>query len=80
MAALEKHEIDFSTEVIPQFMGRISTYINSSYHRDIGTVISWNEAHKDFPPFPASEINAKSWAETLKSSNSSLQTIMTQLL
>jgi len=80
MTALGKREIDFSTEVIPQFMGRISTYINSSYHRDIGTVVSWNEAHKDFSHFSASKINAKSWVETLKSSDSSLQTIMTQLL
>ena len=80
MEALCKSEIDFSTDVIPQFMGRISTYFNSSYHRDIGTVESWTEAHKDFSHFPASQINAKSWAETLKSSDSSLQTIKTQLL
>ena len=29
--------IDFSTEVIPQRMGRIYTYLNDTYHRDIGT-------------------------------------------
>jgi mannose-1-phosphate guanylyltransferase len=61
-------------------MGRISTYINSSYHRDIGTVVSWTEAHKDFSPYPASQINANSWVETLKSVDASLQTAMDQLL
>jgi len=80
MEALCKNEIDFSTDVIPQFMGRIFTYINSSYHRDIGTVESWTEAHKDFSCAPASQINARSWAETLKYSDVSLQTTMTQLL
>ena len=80
MEALSKSEIDFSTEVIPQFMGRISTYVNSSYHRDIGTVLSWTEAHKDFSCTPASQINARSWAETLKHLDVSLQATMTQLL
>jgi len=79
MVALGKSEIDFSIEVIPQFMGRISTFFNSSYHRDIGTVESWLEAQKDFSCIPASQINANSWVETLKSTDASLQTTMTQL-
>ena len=29
--------IDFSTEVIPQFLGRIATWMNNGVHRDIGT-------------------------------------------
>ena len=29
---------DFSTEVIPQFMGRISAWENKNIHRDIGTI------------------------------------------
>ena len=41
MVSLGKAEIDFSTEVIPQYMGKIFTYRNASYHRDIGTVSSW---------------------------------------
>jgi hypothetical protein len=28
----------FSTEVIPQFMGRISAWENKNIHRDIGTI------------------------------------------
>jgi mannose-1-phosphate guanylyltransferase len=46
---LGRREIDFSTEVIPHFMGQITTYLNNVYHRDIGTFSSWEEAQKDFP-------------------------------
>lgn len=42
-----KREIDFSREVIPAFMGRINTYHNSVYHRDIGTVHSLLQAQVD---------------------------------
>lgn len=49
MQKLEKTEIDLSTEVIPHFLGRISTFRNTRYHRDIGTVQSWMEAQHDFP-------------------------------
>jgi mannose-1-phosphate guanylyltransferase len=49
MASFGKEQIDFSTEVIPQLIGRIFTYRNSSYHRDIGTLASWAEAQRDFP-------------------------------
>jgi len=42
-----KREIDFSREVIPAFMGRINTYHNSVYHRDIGTVESLLQAQQD---------------------------------
>ena len=36
MEGLEKEEIDFSIDVIPNFTNRISTFHNSKYHRDIG--------------------------------------------
>ena len=49
LEGLGKREIDFSTEVIPHFMGQIATYLNDVYHRDIGTLSSWEEAQKDFP-------------------------------
>ena len=41
MTKLNKQEIDFSTEVIPAFLGGINTYHNDVYHRDIGTVESY---------------------------------------
>lgn len=39
--SLNKKDIDFSNDVLPSFMGKINTYINTTYHRDIGTVQSY---------------------------------------
>jgi mannose-1-phosphate guanylyltransferase len=41
MESLKKEEIDFSLEVLPHFIGRIYTFLNDTYHRDIGTVESY---------------------------------------
>ena len=48
MASLGKPVIDLSTEVIPHFIGRICTFHNSQYHRDIGTPESLAKAERDF--------------------------------
>jgi len=37
---------DFSVDILPYFMGRIYTYYNKVYHRDIGTVESYNLSKK----------------------------------
>ncbi len=37
LQSLGKEKIDLSTEVIPRLMGRIFTWHNADYHRDIGT-------------------------------------------
>jgi mannose-1-phosphate guanylyltransferase len=37
LQATGKRVIDFSNEVLPHFMGRVFTYHNADYHRDIGT-------------------------------------------
>lgn len=49
IASLGKPIIDFSTEVIPAFLGRISTFHNQGYHRDIGTPESLERARQEFP-------------------------------
>ena len=41
LESLNKEEIDFSTEVVPKFVGKINTYLNNQYHRDIGTIESY---------------------------------------
>lgn len=41
LISLEKEVIDFSLEVIPQYLGKINTFLNDKYHRDIGTVESY---------------------------------------
>lgn len=48
LASLGKEVIDFSTEVLPHYVGRINTFRNGKYHRDIGTTESYLKAEKDF--------------------------------
>lgn len=40
--------IDFSTEVLPHYMGKIYTFQNNTYHRDIGTLESYKLALEEF--------------------------------
>ena len=49
LVGLRKEVIDFSTEVLPHFMGRINTFHNKIYHRDIGTAESLLVARREFP-------------------------------
>ena len=41
LESLGKKEIDFSLDVLPKYMGKINTYQNKIYHRDIGTPLSY---------------------------------------
>ena len=43
---------DISLDLIPECIGRIATFRNSVYHRDIGTPESYEEARKDFAAMP----------------------------
>ena len=43
-----KSIIDLSTMVIPEYIGRIFTYHNKNYHRDIGSIESLTKAEKEF--------------------------------
>jgi mannose-1-phosphate guanylyltransferase len=49
---LERHTdvTDFSTEVLPRYVGRIATWHNAGIHRDIGTLPSLQAAQQD--PMP----------------------------
>ena len=49
LASLEKEVIDLSTEVLPHYMGRINTFHNEIYHRDIGTAESLLAAQHEYP-------------------------------
>lgn len=40
MASFGTRFVDISTQVLPHFLGRMATYHNSVYHRDIGTLNS----------------------------------------
>lgn len=41
LESLGKKEIDFSLDVLPKFLGKINTFLNDTYHRDIGTIESY---------------------------------------
>ncbi len=41
---------DFCKDIVPKFIGKIFTFHNDKYHRDIGTVESYEQALKDFRP------------------------------
>jgi mannose-1-phosphate guanylyltransferase len=47
LAGLKKDKIDFSTEVLPYYLGRIFTFHNDIYHRDIGNLESYEQALKE---------------------------------
>jgi mannose-1-phosphate guanylyltransferase len=50
LQSLGKPVIDLSTEVIPGLVGRIATFHNDIYHRDIGTPDSLARAEREFEP------------------------------
>jgi mannose-1-phosphate guanylyltransferase len=52
LASLNKATIDFSTEVLPRYLGRICAFKNDRYHRDIGTVASYQKALSETEPAP----------------------------
>ena len=48
MASLGKKIIDMSTEILPHYLGRMQTFHNDNYHRDIGTPKSLQLAEIEF--------------------------------
>jgi mannose-1-phosphate guanylyltransferase len=48
LASLGREIIDFSTDVLPRFLGRINTFHNNIYHRDIGTPASLAAAQQEY--------------------------------
>jgi mannose-1-phosphate guanylyltransferase len=49
METLRQAPIEFSTDVIPHFVGRIFAFHNGAYHRDIGTLKSLMQAQLEYP-------------------------------
>lgn len=48
LASMNKQQIDLSTEVIPRFLGRIQSFHNPDYHRDIGNIKSLSLAEMEW--------------------------------
>lgn len=51
LETFEKDNIDFSVEVIPNYIGKINTFLNDGYHRDIGTILSYALAQIEVKKF-----------------------------
>ena len=49
IASLRKPVVDFSTEVIPAFVGRILGVMIVGYHRDIGSMAALQAAEREYP-------------------------------
>ena len=49
IGAIDRKKIAFSTEILPHFLGRINTFQNLVYHRDIGSPEQLALARKEFP-------------------------------
>jgi mannose-1-phosphate guanylyltransferase len=49
IAGLNKEIIDFSNDVLPHYVGRINTFHNGTYHRDIGNSESLAAAQTEYP-------------------------------
>jgi mannose-1-phosphate guanylyltransferase len=49
LAGLPGPFIDLSTQVLPRYMGRICTFHNADFHRDIGTPESLRLAQTEYP-------------------------------
>lgn len=41
LESFNKKDIDFSKDILPNYMGKINTYLNDIYHRDIGNIESY---------------------------------------
>jgi mannose-1-phosphate guanylyltransferase len=48
ISSLQQDTIDLSTDVIPQYFGKIATFHNDEFHRDIGTLSSMQRAEQEF--------------------------------
>jgi mannose-1-phosphate guanylyltransferase len=58
---------DFSTEVLPHYVGRIATWHNSGIHRDIGTLSRLRAAQTDQIP-PHLVLGKDEWQQDFESS------------
>ncbi len=47
LISLNTQEIDFSLEVLPRYLGKINTYLNNVYLKDIGTIENYAKAQID---------------------------------
>ncbi len=69
IGTLDSRHPDFSTEVIPKLLGRISTYPNRVFHLDIGSPDGWLEAQSMADLVQQDASTASAWTNILDSDN-----------
>jgi mannose-1-phosphate guanylyltransferase len=80
VTALNRPVVDISTEVLPHFLGRMWTWHNAVYHRDIGTLASWRAAQRDYPAMPPPPPAPDPWLLLLESEARDAASVISQLL
>jgi len=65
LSKMNQTEIDFSTEVIPHYLGKIYTWHNNIYHRDIGTIDDYITAQIEYPEVHEMPAEHDSWKEII---------------
>lgn len=59
--------VDLSTEVLPRLIGRMATWHNDVYHRDIGSLDAWRLAQRDYcGPVPSATAAVDPWSRLLE--------------
>ena len=72
LTSFNKSFIDFSTEVLPHFLGKINTFHNTNYHRDIGNPQSYLMAQIEYPQTAAILDRQNGWKAWCKKNNDKL--------
>lgn len=80
MRGIGRPFVDISTDVLPHFVGRMATWHNASFHRDIGTLESWRAAQRDFPVLPPPVRSRDAWEELLADKVPEVKGIVDRLL
>ena len=66
---LSKFTIDLSTEVLPQWIGKMYTHHNALYHRDIGNLDSFLAAQIDFRYAAPTGLTVPTWHKVTQASH-----------
>jgi mannose-1-phosphate guanylyltransferase len=80
IASLGSSVVDLSTEVIPRFLGRMTTWHNKGYHRDIGNLPAWRAAQHEYPGSVPVASADDSWSKILSAAGPELGEAIDDLL
>jgi len=73
VSGFKKSFVDLSTEVIPEFIGRIYCYPNRGYHCDIGTIAAWRQANAEYAGSVPDAPDPDPWSRILERQGGNLR-------